>query len=81
MTYVSIRRSSSDVGILPEKHCRVATKVVFGDLTDLRLSPKRKGTIRMTSLSVLTSSLVVWIFAEKNHRVATNVVFGDWTDL
>ena len=38
MTYVSVRTSSLGVGILAEKHRRVATKVAFRDRTDLRKS-------------------------------------------
>ena len=84
MTYISVRTSSLGVGILAEKHCWVATKVVFGEWTDLRKSPRRKEIkkhIRIAYISVRTSSLGVGILAEKHRRVATKVAFGEWTDL
>ena len=79
MTHVAVRSNSSVVGILGEKHSRVATKVAFGDWTDLRKSPEENKHIRMTYVEVCRCSLGVGILGENHHRRVKKIVFGDWT--
>ena len=75
--YVAVRSNSSVAWILGEKHCRVATKVSFGDWTDLRKSPEENKHIRMTYIEVCRCSLGVGILGENHHRRVKKIVFGD----